>query len=430
MKKSTTPMSCKQFPPLVMNATVWFDNVMQRSLVWEQSRKSELIHSLMCGYPVPFIYARKKLVKCSKIYEKAMANIGLDKKWIERIRTGKYNDDDLKYDGLKEEDRQKIKAYIKLYKKHEKAIETGDEEVKTIYDVLDGKQRINAIADFISGKYSLIGIEPVTYTEFSDNGYGDEVTLDVNGFHFDDLPDELKDNIKDFSITFCFIDDASDDELRKLFRKLNNGKPLSAKERNIANCVDISNISGIGEHKVFTIALTDKAREKRNQIPMVMKIWAMLNQDIQDVSFASTDFNILMMDTKTTQEERDEIVRVLDRFYAVSEYITETRDKKLAKAINKKMLSETHMVSLAPFVKRSIDDGISMELVADFIAENFGNSDVIVSTDYQNACVSSSAKNVSIRRRNDALEAAWEKFFDDDSVGGFESAMNPPESEV
>lgn len=423
MKRSTTPMFCKQFPPLVMNATVWFDNVMQRSLVWEQSRKSELIHSLMCGYPVPFIYARKKQVKCSEIYKKSMAYIGLDKKWIDRIQAGKFTEDDLKYDGLKEEERQKIKSYIKLYNKYKKAIESGDNDTKTIYDVLDGKQRINAIADYISGKYSLTGIEPVTYIDED----GDEVTLDVNGFRYNELPEELKDNIKDSSITFCFIDDASDDELRKLFRKLNNGKPLSAKERNIANCVDITNIAGIGDHDVFTVALTEKAREKRTQIPMIMKIWAMLNQDIQNISFASSDFNILMMDTKTTKEEREEIVRVLDRFYAMFEYINETKEKKLAKAITKKMFSETHMVSLAPFVKRSLDEGINMELVADFISENFG--DKMVSEDYQNACVSSSAKNVSIRRRNDALESAWEKFFETDADVDFGGAMNPPESE-
>ena len=134
---------------------------------------------------------------------------------------------------------------------------------------------------------------------------------------------------------------------------------------------------------------------------------------------------------KTTQEERDEIVSVLDRFLEVHDYIEETRDKKISKAINKKMLSETHMISLVPFIKKSIDDGISKELVADFIADSFGG-DVIVSDDYQNACLSSSAKNVSIRRRNDALNAAWEKFFDDDSnnnADDFSGAMNAPESE-
>ena len=430
MKKSTTPMSCKQFPPAVSGATLWFDNIMQRSYVWEQSRKSELIHSLMCGYPVPFIYARKKTVPLHEVYKRSMEMVGIDKKWKERIHSGKFGEADLQYDKLSESDVEKIKSYYKIFKKYEKALETN--ETKTIYDVLDGKQRINAITEFILGKYALIGIEEVKYT----NADGDEVTLDVNGYSYSDLPDELRENINDFSITFCFIDDATEDELRKLFRKLNNGKPLSTKERNIANCIDISNIAGIGQHEIFDSVLTEKAREKRSQIPIVMKAWCMLNQDIDEVSFAGTDFNAVMMETKTTAEQREELVSVFDRFVAMAKYIVENKERKISKDVLKKMFSETHMISLVPFVKRSIDEKISVEMMADFIVENF-SGDTIVSEEYQDASRMSSAKNVSIRRRDSALKVAWEKFFESDEdaeevenpADAFAESMNAPVDE-
>jgi hypothetical protein len=57
--KSNMTWSCKQVAKMATNGTFEFDNIIQRSLVWEQVRKSNLIHSLIEGFPIPPFYAKR-----------------------------------------------------------------------------------------------------------------------------------------------------------------------------------------------------------------------------------------------------------------------------------------------------------------------------------------------------------------------------------
>ena len=74
------------------------------------------------------------------------------------------------------------------------------------------------------------------------------------------------------------------------------------------------------------------------------------------------------------------------------------------------MVSETHMISLVPWIKQAIDEEISDKLMGDFMVELFGNG-VIVSDAYSDACKGGSAKNANIKRRHDEIEKVWNKFF-------------------
>ena len=164
-----------------------------------------------------------------------------------------------------------------------------------------------------------------------------------------------------------------------------------------------------------------------------MKVWMMLNDDIEDVSFESKVFNEVMQETKMTDAERAEVVSVLDKILAVYNELENYDNAKVAKAVRKKMTSETHMISLVPYFKKAVDENVSDKLTGDFMVELFGNG-VLVSEEYAEACKGGSAKNVNIKRRDSEIEKAWDKFFDADSddevrnngiVDNF--AMNEPE---
>ena len=49
--------TCKQIAKMMDKETINFKNVVQRSFVWERYRMSELIWSIIMGYPIPPIYA-------------------------------------------------------------------------------------------------------------------------------------------------------------------------------------------------------------------------------------------------------------------------------------------------------------------------------------------------------------------------------------
>ena len=341
LNKANITWSCKQITKMAGNDTFRFDNIIQRSYVWEQSRKSNLIHSIIEGYPIPPFYARK-------------------------------------VDGR-------------------------------VYDFLDGKQRINAIRGFMDNEYYLTDVPEITYIDSE----GVEHELSLEGLYYDKLPEEVQDTIKDYHVTIYYYEDITPEQVRMLFAKLNNGKPLSTKDRNIANCVDIATVSDIGKHELFTHMMTEKSLEARKHLPIIMKVWMMLNHDIDDVSFMSKDFNEVMKETTMSDDERKEVVNILDKMLAIYDELENNPNAKAAKAVRKKMLSETHMVSLVPFIKEAIDHDVSDKLMSDFMMYLF-NGEVIVSNKYSEACKGGSAKNTNIRTRNDEIEIAWERFFSED----------------
>ena len=335
-KNSVMKWNCEQITNMIEKNKFNFENIIQRSYVWENERKSELIHSIIENYPVPPLYA-------------------------------------MRVDG------------------------------KT-YDFLDGKQRLEAIHGFMKDEYHLIGIDPVLLYD-EDECDGDNELVDVNGLTYSQLPETVRKRINSYALNTYYFDGITTEQTRIMFKKLNNGKPLSTKERNIANCIDILNISEIGKHEFFKKGITEKSLKARKQIPMIMKIWLMLNEDLEDISFASKDFNDIMMETKISDEEKAQINKVLDLMLEVLNLLDEGK----AKAARRKFLSETNLVSLVPIFNDVINSGDSAKDLAMFITEIFTTKKT-VSPKYADACSAGSAKNSSIQVRNKELVKAWNAF--------------------
>ena len=336
LNKANITWSAKQVAKMTELGKLTFNNVIQRSYVWEKTRKSELIHSMLEGYPIPPFYAKK-------------------------------------VDGK-------------------------------IYDFLDGKQRLSTIVSFLNDEWELVGIAPIEV----ENDEGEINYIDINGKKFSELTEDFRDIIKDYSLTIYYYENITSEQTRILFKKLNNGKPLSSKERNIANCVDIDNITAIGNHPLFSKIMTQKSLEARKHLPIIMKMYIMITQDILNISFESKDFNDVISTAYMTDREKEEILAVLNKASSVYDILA---DRKVgAKA---RMKSETHLVSLVPFIKRAIEENISDELLADFIEDNF-SKDVVVSASYSEAASKGSAKPSAIVTRNDEIEEAWNKFFEID----------------
>lgn len=341
LQRANISWTAKQVTKMANNGALVFDNVIQRSYVWEVARKSNLIHSMIEGYPIPPFYARR-------------------------------------VDGKK-------------------------------YDFLDGKQRMNAIRGYINGEYALTGIPEVSYTDAE----GNENIIYIGGMKFDELPEELQDAIKDYSLTIYYYDNITPEQVRVLFTKLNNGKPLSTKEKNIAYCTDIKTVSELGNHPLFMETFTEKAKDSRKQLPIVMKIWVMLNEEIEDISFASKDFNPVMTDTIISDEEKNDIVAVLNKAYDIYNEVGENNPTSIAKEVRRKMVSETHLVSLAPFFKWAIDNNINDKLTSDFMVELFYKN--LVSDEYAEACKNGCAKNANIAIRHKEIEKKCNEFFREDN---------------
>ena len=348
LEKASISWNLKQLAGMVNTGKANMEHIVQRGLTWDRNRKSNLIHSLIMGYPVPPVFAK-------------------------RNGNGRNN----------------------------------------IYFIMDGKQRLTTIKEFLFDEFSLSGIDPVVYVDDMTN---ETLECDISGKKFSELPEVLQNHLYTVAISVTYFDNLTKEEEREMFKRLNAGKPLSAKSRSLASCKDIEEILEIGSHNLFMEMLTDKARSNKSQVALVMKCWLMMNEDIEDVSFESRDFNPMLESAEVTNEEKKALVEVFDKIVRVHNLLLEHKKKKVAK----KLYTETHMVSLIPLFAESIEKEISDEDVAKFLMY-FYDADKMTSTSekYNNACTNGAAKTANIVARHEALCEKYIHFIenmDDDTI--------------
>jgi len=113
------------------------------------------------------------------------------------------------------------------------------------YEVADGQQRICSIKGFLNNKINLPKgqIGNLTLSRIG--------STDLSGKYFDNLDDSLKNFYYDTKLTISIIEDASEEEIRVLFGRLQEGVTLNAAEKR--NAI----VSVIGKH-IESIALNHK----------------------------------------------------------------------------------------------------------------------------------------------------------------------------
>jgi hypothetical protein len=193
-----------------------------------------------------------------------------------------------------------------------------------------------------------------------------------------------------------------------MFRRLNQGKALTAKNKTLASAKNIEELLDIGSHKLFEEMLTEKARQSKNQAVIVAKVLTMLTNDVEDISFASKDFNPQIEDMDITDEEKQMLVDVFDYIVNVHEELLEYKEK----AVAKKLFTEVHMVSLIPYIKKSIDNDIGESMMVEWLISFFKtDNDSDIYTEYMEACSNGVARNSNIIARHEALGKSYSEFF-------------------
>lgn len=338
---SSITWTCKQIVKMIDKETINFKNVVQRSFVWERHRMSELIWSIIMGYPIPPVYAE---------------------------RGGNEND--------------KVK----------------------VYDVLDGQQRCTTIYKYISDEFALTELKSIPYLDED----GNECTIDISDKKFSELEEELQDIIKDATITVKYFDNLEQNQKAEMFRRLNNGKPLSTKSRTLASAKNIVGLLDIGSHKLFDEMLTEKARENKNHAVIVVKAWAMMTKDAGDISFASKNFNPMIEEAEISVEEKQNLVNMFDFIVNVHDELIGNKEKSVAK----KLYTETHLISLVPYIKTAMENGINEAMVAEWLINFFKTeNDTDVYAKYMEASTGGVAKNASVIARHEALGESYKEFF-------------------
>lgn len=91
------------------------------------------------------------------------------------------------------------------------------------YSILDGKQRLTVIGDFVKDQWKLSEDMP----EVNLNG----ISYNISGLGFSELDEEIKDELKDASLLMYIFEDCSDEEIEEIFYRLNNGEALTKDQK-------------------------------------------------------------------------------------------------------------------------------------------------------------------------------------------------------
>lgn len=348
LEKANIVWSAKQLSGMVKNGKINFEHIIQRSYVWERTRKSALIESMILGFPIPAVFAK-------------------------RIDDG-----------------------------------TGKRGSNTYY-IMDGKQRLSTVKEFLNDEFALTKLSLVTYFDTEEDK---DIEVDISNMKFSDLPDGLKDLLNTATFSVIYFDNLTKEEERELFKRLNAGKPLSAKNKTLASAKDIETLLDIGNHELFKKMLSEKARSNKNQAVIVAKVITMLGNEVENISFASKDFNPAIEEMEISNDEKLELFKVFEYIVNVHDELKDNHEKDVAK----KLYTETHMVSLIPFVKQAMDNNINESMFAEFLVGFFKTeNDSDVYTKYMEACSNGIARNASIVTRHNALGKYYNEFFKEEN---------------
>ena len=109
------------------------------------------------------------------------------------------------------------------------------------YDVLDGQQRLNAIWDFCDGELTLTS----------------EAAAEFGADTYQDLPDDVSDAFDDYEIDYDFIENASEEDQKEFFQRLQEGLPLTSSEKlNSIHSKLRDYCAQLAKHKFFSESAT------------------------------------------------------------------------------------------------------------------------------------------------------------------------------
>lgn len=267
------------------------------------------------------------------------------------------------------------------------------------YEAMDSKQRSLTIVKYMNNEFALQGVMPIEV--INDDGELEE--LNINGLKFKELPECCQNAIKEYNLSIWYLSDAEQEQVARNFFNLNNGTKINAAAIGRLKAKSKKEIHKLAEHKLFKESLSNVALEGHVNDDLVAKTHAILNDD--DVNMNATWVRKYMRNAEITSGDVELITKIYDRILVVHGLI---EDKKIAKRI----YTRTHMISIVPIVKKSINDERSdLEMMEWFVTFFAGKKSATISSVYNSAAGSGSGKKDNVRKRLEEVEKSYDEFF-------------------
>ena len=217
MQKSTIPVGVRTLKKWSDSGNLTFDNPIQRAgSQWNILSKSLLIHSMINQFPIPSLYLLKSKDESSG---------------------------------------------------------------ETLYDCLDGKQRCEAVLEYINNEYALHSATP----DAEING----ASYEIANKKFEELESEIQDEISGYRFTIYALEEVSDEEVEEIFARLNNSTPLSPiqKARAVMGSELASWTKELCQSSFFEHSCSFSVAQLRREAPLESLLQTMLLLDARNEGY-------------------------------------------------------------------------------------------------------------------------------------------------
>lgn len=279
----------KQLKTMKDKGTLEFDYPIQRSGgQWKHLQQSYLIHSLAQNYPVPPVY----------------------------------------FLGEKKE--------VMVEKKGEQV-----PEVKTIRWILDGKQRITTMVDFLEDKFPLHKDTPMVHIDGED--------FLVANQYFEQLDDEVKEMIYSRTILTYTLDSeyVTDEEIEDLFFRMNNGSALTIQQKSKAlmGVEWATKLTDAGNHRlIHELSSFSKTQFKQDgHLTAILQTMMMMEKTY---NYKNVSQAVISKYATTFKEDTARKEALLDRVVKGMDYLLNVFDKKESLLLKKVHFPMTLMTAI------------------------------------------------------------------------------------
>lgn len=345
MIKTTLNWTVKNLKSMYDNKnTLQMDHVIQRqNQQWEGDRlkKSLLIHSILANYPVPPLYCLKEPL----------------------------NEKDFSY------------------------------------SILDGKQRLCTVFDFLDGKYPLDIETPAVVI--------DDVTYEIGGKYFTDLDIECQQELLRFKFTIYGFEDASDDLIEEIFFRLNNSTPLSKPQKAMPLC-GVQNakfIKSILADKFFSEICQFSALQRRKSDDMCSLLQAMMLLDNRHCDYEYTSISAdetmryaAFIKNNYSEEQKERVFDIVD-------YLEKAfpESNKMLKKINLPMVMLVADIAMGKdYVAIKNRYRVGPMYFRQWFSYFFGEC----ADEYKQYCSSGSIKKEKTLKRIEIMEKSFKEYFE------------------
>lgn len=259
-----------------------------------------------------------------------------------------------------------------------------------VYDSLDGKQRSNAICEFMNDEFALVTDTPPVYDD-------DGNMEDISGMTFSQLPEWVQDRINEYSLTIYYYEDMTEQEIREFFRRLNNGKPLTAVELTRVNTPCLVVFQQLAEHDAIQNVVTAAGKRRFTDENIAMQLYHMATVESPD--FSTKSFREWAKSVQTDDDTIGKIQSGLDAYCSFFAELDPAADKKILRTIK----TRTHFVSCAYYCYLAVQEEATQDEINQTL-RTFFSGNPSTSEDYNKTVGSGSAKPGAVQTRQRIMQ--------------------------